>query len=251
MYLRFVKLKVKTAEFAELERVYSDVVIPALSETSGCLWAGLLAPSDGIGLWMSMTLWRSQSKAEDHETDGGFQHLMDEISPYLTDPVRWGIDLWSQPPAEPDEEIEKSSIEGHSVEASSSSSDSAIRRMSDLHVRIVSIIVRPGRLEEFRNWYRTDVIPVVSSMTGCRYVFFVEDLHQQDHGLSVTIWNSEDAAFRYETSGIFDAVMEKAIDTSAEPSFSEPFRISEFNNVTQIAGVLEVTKYRLLVGEKL
>jgi quinol monooxygenase YgiN len=251
MYLRFVKLKVKTTEVAELERVYADVVIPALRETSGCLWAGLLEPSDGVGHWMSMTLWRRQSKAEDHESNGGFQHLMNEISPYLTDPVRWGIDLWSQPPAEPENELEESSIEGHSVEASSSSSDSAIRRLSDLHVRLVSITVRPGKLAEFRNWYRTDVIPVVSSMTGCRYVFFVEDVHQDNHGLSVTIWNSEDAAFRYETSGIFDAVMEKAIDTSAEPSFEEPFRISESTDPAQVPGVLEITKYRLLVGEKL
>ncbi|MEE8367999.1 MAG: antibiotic biosynthesis monooxygenase [Thermoanaerobaculia bacterium] len=251
MYLRFVKLKVKTAQVDELERVYSDVVIPALRGTSGCLWAGLLAPRDEVGLWMSMTLWRSQNKAEAHETDGGFQHLMNEISPYLTDPVRWGIDLWSQPPAEPDEEPEESSIEGHSVEASSSSSDSAIRRMSDLHVRIVSITVRTGMLEEFRNWYRSDVIPVVSSMTGCRYVFFVEDIHQKDRGLSVTIWNTEDAAFRYDSSGIFDAVMEKAIDTSAEPSFGEPFRISDSDTFTQVVGVLEVTKYRLLVGERL
>lgn len=251
MYLRFVRLSVKTGEVAELERVYSEVVIPALSETTGCLWAGLLAPSDGVGPWMSMTLWRRQSQAEDHETDGGFQHLMNEISHLLTDPVRWGIDLWSQPPAEPADEFEQSSIEGHSVEASSSSSDSAIRRMSDLHVRIVSITVQPGRLGEFCNWYRTDVIPVVSSMTGCRYVFFVEDVHQENHGLSVTIWNSEDAAFRYETSGIFDAVMEKAIDTSAEPSFDEPFRILESTIPPEVPGVLEVTKYRLLVGEKL
>jgi len=39
---------------------------------------------------------------------------------------------------------------------------------------------------------------------GCRAVFLVENTKTQERALSVTIWDSEEDAIRYELSGGFD-----------------------------------------------
>ena len=62
MYLRFIRLVVREGAESGFQSFYRERVIPALSETLGCLFAGLLTPwrSDEH---RSLTLWRSPDDA--------------------------------------------------------------------------------------------------------------------------------------------------------------------------------------------
>jgi len=203
MFMRFVNLKVREGRQRDFARFYEDRVIPALQETGGCLYASLLQPSDDDQEHVSMTMWRSREAAEAYETSGMFDKLLDDSDPYLAEVSEGRVQSSARSsgvfPA-----LQEPEVEAYPVEVAAIGEVVDAVGPQHFFVRIVSARVESGRFDEFKNRYDDEVKPVLMATKGCRMVFLVENVKRRSRVLSVTVWDSEEDAIRYEISGAFD-----------------------------------------------
>jgi heme-degrading monooxygenase HmoA len=203
MHMRFVRFKVKEDKLWEYSRYYEDRVIGALQETAGCLFASLLQPSGDDNECVSMTMWRSRELAEAYEKSGLYDEILDESDEYLAEASEWHVRLAGDPggtvPPLQDPEIEAYPVElaGFSDRADQFSS-------RGIYLRIVAARVESGKFDDLKNTYDREIKPDLLATKGCRAVFLVEGVGVSSRALSVTVWDSEEDAIRYELSGAFD-----------------------------------------------
>ena len=80
-------------------------------------------------------------------------------------------------------------------------------------LRIVSLKVLPGKLDEFNHLYKVNAVPALRKTTGCRYVYLLESDQRAGEVLSVTSWDSTQDAEAYEQSGLFEQLLESQKQT--------------------------------------
>jgi heme-degrading monooxygenase HmoA len=203
MFMRFVNLRVKEGRQRALVQFFEDRVIPALGETDGCLYASLLQPSDDDLEFVSMTTWRSSEAAEAYETSGLFDELLDESDDFLAEVSEGQVQSAAKSegsfPTLQDPEVEAYPVE---VAAIGEVVDAVGPRR--FFVRIVSARVDASRFDDLVKRYDEEIKPELMATRGCRGVFLVENVKRRSRVLSVTIWDSEEDAIRYEISGAFD-----------------------------------------------
>src|SRR4051812_32317313 len=117
MYLRFLRLRVREGQEGAFTRFYQESVIPALANTPGCLFAGLLAP------WrsethQSLTIWESAEQATQYEESGLFPRLLAEASPMLSDTAEWRVRLSRDPSETIDPSRREPPSEGYQTRSS-------------------------------------------------------------------------------------------------------------------------------------
>ena len=116
-------------------------------------------------------------------------------------------------------------------------------------VRIVSLKLRPGKLEEFKRLYSGQVIPALRKVKGCRYIYLTERSDRKDEVISVTSWESKEDAENYEQSGLFARLLE-----SQQSALSEFYRwkLKEQKLQSGLAATSEdptVEHFDMLVGK--
>jgi heme-degrading monooxygenase HmoA len=74
--------------------------------------------------------------------------------------------------------------------------------------------------------YRDRVIPTLESIEGCRYAGMLQSVHEPDSCVSLTLWNAEQHARAYESSGLFAKLLEEMRPVFSESSESQ-IRLSE------------------------
>ena len=208
MFMRIVNLKVKEGRLRDLAQFYEDRVLPALQESGGCLYAGLLQPSDDDQECVSMTFWRSSKAAEAYETSGLYDQLLDDSDDFLAEVSEGRVQSsseWSSAfPVLQDPEVEAYPVEvaavGEVVDAVGP---------HQFFVRIVSARVDSSRFDELKKRFDEEIKPALMATKGCRAVFLVENVKRRSRALSVTMWDSEEDAIRHEMSGAFDELVAK------------------------------------------
>jgi heme-degrading monooxygenase HmoA len=203
MFMRIVNLKVKEGKQGDLARFYENRVIPALKASEGCFYAALLQPSDDDLECISMTFWQSREAAEAYEKSGLYDELLDESDDFLAEVSTGrvqsaGGSTGTQPG------LQDPPVEAYPVEVAAVGEVVDAVGPQRFFVRIVSARVEAGRFEDFRKRYDEEVKPALMATKGCRAVFLVENVKRRSRVLSVTIWDSEEDAIRYELSGAFD-----------------------------------------------
>jgi heme-degrading monooxygenase HmoA len=213
MYLRFVRLQVRAGQEAAFTRFYQERVIPALAATEGCLYAGLLAPWRGDA-HQSLTIWASAEHAGAYEASGLYHGLLGQAGAMLADRAEWRVRLARDPLETADPSRRAPPSKGYVVEADEGS---AALEGDDRapFVRIVSLRVAPGRLEEFVAIYHQQVIPALKQVPGCLGVFLAEGADDARGVTSITLWSREEHAVRYEMSGEFERLTARLRDTFA------------------------------------
>ncbi len=213
MYMRLLQLQAKPEELPNLRRFYEAVIVPTLQKTPGCLYACLMQSVQRDEEVISMTLWESPAHASAYEKSGTYQKLLDEARPMLADSTEWRMQLtkdlkldYSPVPAEP-------TIKASPIEAMSGESKSAGPRPGQMFLRIVSVTVKPGMLEEYKNRYVNEVIPGFQQTKGCRHAYLTFGSEDNNQAFSVTIWDSREAAEEYERSGRFAHLLDKVKHT--------------------------------------
>lgn len=203
MYMRFVHLKVQRDRVAEFGRFYEARIIPALRETPGCLYASLLQPTAGDDECISMTTWRSAAAAEAYEAGGLYDQLLDESDEFMDHAGGWDLQTSGQGPSTP-RPLHDPDVEAYPVEVAAVGEVVDATGPQSFYVRIVAARIEPGRFAELKARYDREVKPALMATRGCRAVFLVESVRVQARVLSVTVWDSEEDAIRYELSGAFD-----------------------------------------------
>lgn len=209
MYMRLVEIEVKDGQDPALRDHYAHRIIPALERRAGCFYAGLLQSVRRSEHCISLTIWDSRQHFEDYEEEGVFRELLDEARPYLAD-SSWNetrmrmVGLPDLPPAQAEPMI-------RSFPVAAQSTDDAHARIGTLRcLRIVSVTALPGKLEEFIHLYKEMVIPTLRRVTGCRHTWLLMNDTQSRQLYSISSWDSAHSAGKYEQSGLFEGMLERA-----------------------------------------
>ena len=219
MFMRMVQVKVKSETADQLASLYSELIIPELQKTPGCVYASLIRSSLNPDEAISMTLWDSLEHADSYEQGGKFQNLMNQVTPFLSDSSEWKIQLskdysWEYIPSH-----EEPVVKSYKVTTSFPAPPSPGGASEHLYVRILSVRLKPGKLEEFASLYNLEILPMLQKVQGCRYAFLTEGVAERNEVISVTIWDRKDAADIYEESGLF-----KKLTRKVEHTFSELYQ---------------------------
>lgn len=213
MFMRLVHRKIKPESLSVYRAMYEAKFIPALQQTLGCLYAGLIQSAQHTDECISMTLWDEKENAEAYEQSGVFAKILHDAEPYLADSSEWrfqlaeDLTLQYQPvPVEPLVQAYRVAI---------IASNKSIPQSSSLYLRIVSPILRSGKLEEFKQLYNNEILPALRTVKGCLFAFLTENI-KEDHIISVTIWESKHDADVYEQTGIFSQLVKKVEHTFSE-----------------------------------
>lgn len=206
--MRFVNLKIPGDAAWEVREFYKKTVIPTLRSTEGCLFASLMQPTVEVDECVSMTVWASQEHAKAYEESGVYDRLLDEGDDAIAEGTEWEAQLTGDrdggPPPLYDPEVE-----GYPVNVAGGTTLLEGEDSRRLYLRIVAVRIDPDRIQELRQRYDQEVAPALLETLGCRAAFLVEGVKSRSRALSVTIWDSEEHAVRYELSGRFDELVAK------------------------------------------
>lgn len=199
MYLRFVRLIVREGAEAKFAEFYRERVLPALRSTDGCRFAGLLTPWRAGDAHRSLTIWDSPEQALAYEAGALYPLLLREAEPLLSKRTEWRVRLGKDPLATIDPLNRVIPSEGYLVDAGDTGD--GLGGGESLFVRILSVKVDRDRAREFVELYSSVVIPALQCQAGCRGVLLAEGREQPDGILSISLWDREEDAVRYESSG--------------------------------------------------
>ena len=208
MHMRLVHIEVKKGALPLLQEFYSKRIIPSLHDVKGCRYAGLTQSIHHPEQCISLTLWDSQEDAQAYESKGTFKGLMEGVHPYLSESSEFKIQLSENLTLEyvpvPNEPV----VKDYPIAARSEIPLSGRDSDNAMWLRIVSLKILPGKLDEFNRLYAEHAIPALRNAKGCRHVYLLESGERSHEVLSVTSWDSKQDAEAYENSGLFEQLLE-------------------------------------------
>jgi len=205
MYLRFIHISIEEPRLKEVQSFYQERVIPDLEAAGGCRFAGLLQSTLDGARCVSLTLWDSAEQADSWATSDRYRQILEDGSSLLSGAATWQGALT-------DTSMPESATRTFTIEAGEQTRpDNALSGQG--FFRITSFRVREGAWDDLVQLYEHEVVATLLSMQGCRSAFLVESTEDPDRGLSVSIWDREEDAIRYELSGNFDLLTRKLKDT--------------------------------------
>ena len=208
MYMRIVQARAKTGTLPTLQALYNERVIPVLRNVNGCRYAAFMVSTRHADECLSMTLWDEPENALAYEASGRFPQLLDALKPHFSESselrLQLSEDLTLQFVPVPEDPI----VEGYAVAVKEGLETPEPDGTDHLWVRMVSLKLRPGKLEEYKHDYLTRVVPALRGLKGCRSVYLTARPGTSDEVFSVTTWDSLQSAEAYERSGLYESLLD-------------------------------------------
>jgi heme-degrading monooxygenase HmoA len=248
MFMRLVQVKVKPESSDNLAALYAQRIVPVLQQTPGCIYASLIRSTSNPDESISLTLWNTAHDADVYEQSGSFQRLIAEAQPYFSDSSEWKIQLSKDLTLEYTPVSEEPVVRSY-TETTPSTDRPQLAAEGRLFIRILSVKLQPGKTEEFAKIYHSEILPVLRNVQGCRYAFLTEGVEERNEVISLTIWDSKEAAEVYEASGLF-----KKLTKRVQHTFSELYQwkmAAERRSSVQVATTedLNVKGYHVVSGK--
>ncbi len=203
MYIRIVSAKFKPESIAIIRELYQRSIIPQLQKVHGCLYLGLMQEERQRDEGITMTLWDSYASVRDYQKSGVYEQLLAQMQPYLSNRSDYRINLSDN------YELDYSPVEEKPKVASYASlvqKERDIMSSEDhplLLMRIISLKIQPGKMEEFRKIYSEQIIPALRQVKGCRNAFLSDRLEESNEIISLTVWENKQDLARYIESGLY------------------------------------------------
>ena len=167
-----------------------------------CMRACLRPTADDVEC-VSMTWWRSRKDVEAYEMSGLYDQLLDEMDDMMAEVVEWKVHSSSDLKRDL-HLLQDPDVEAYPVEVAAIGEVVDAVGPQNFFVRLVSARIQTGKFDALKERFDREIKPALMATKGCRAVFLVENTKTQERALSVTIWDSEEDAIRYEMSGGFD-----------------------------------------------
>ena len=145
-----------------------------------------------------------------------YKKLSEDIKPFLSQSSEWKIELSEDLQLEYKPTAHPTKVKNYAVALQTSPDGSLIKEEDDLFVRIVSVKIQQGKVDEFKGLYSKEIMPALQASKGCLYAFLNESLKEKDEFLSVSIWSSKADADEYENSGRFEGLTKKVKHTFSQ-----------------------------------
>jgi heme-degrading monooxygenase HmoA len=206
--MRFVHVKFPPENLSKIQEIYDGTIIPGLQDVQGCLFASLIIseshPDEGI----SFTLWDSKEHVIEYEKVGLYYELLGKVLPLLSESSVWKIQLSKDMKLEYTPVPEEPVVKSFATVVQSDTEIPAAQNESLMYLRIVSLKIKPEKMEDFRKQYSSETIPALKKVKGCRFAYLTESAEEKNEVVSVTLWDSREDAENYEKSGLFKELLE-------------------------------------------
>ena len=93
LYLRLVSMNLEKNKIDEFRKIYKNEIIPALQNTIGCTFAYLVESIHKKSEVISITIWENKKSADDYESSGRFNELLEKLKPTFSKFYQWKIAL--------------------------------------------------------------------------------------------------------------------------------------------------------------
>jgi heme-degrading monooxygenase HmoA len=252
MFMRLLQSKVKPETVGKLGEFYETKVIPELQKIKGCRFAGLIQDRTQPGTGISMTLWQTKEDAEAYGKSKVFQTLMKELEPYLLESSEWKIQLTEDLELTYAPVREEPVIKSYTVKAQTHIKAPVQPEITRMCTRIVSPKIQKGKIKEFIEIYKQEIIPALQTTDGCLYAYLMENLQEkeQEEVISVTIWESREKAEQYEKSGEFDRLVGKVKHTFSQLSQWQMSLEKEPGKQVKTSDDMSVSHYTMVAGKQ-
>ena len=182
MYVQLAWGRARPGTWDNLRQFYVDKVIPFTMGMSGLqerqLWRGTSDP-DEMGFY---SVWGSLQDLRNYETSEARRQLAGEAEEFFYPMAYPRGETWIK-----HFEVVSSSGSGNSDEA---------------YVMMAWGKLRLGSWDQFEDFYRAQVEKTTGTVDGLRNRALLRSTEDPDEGLSISVWDSEDALLRYERSGL-------------------------------------------------
>jgi heme-degrading monooxygenase HmoA len=212
MYMRLLQLKIKKESVPLINDFYDSRALAQLQNTRGCQFASLLQDQLQPEELISLTLWERLEDAEAYSRSEVFLKIMEEVRPHLAESSEWKVQLSREMELTCSPLEEEPRIDSYQVAAQEELKPGS----GPSFIRLFSMRVREERLDEFKRIYNGEILPALKTTPGCTYAFLIENLRDRHHLVSLTLWENAMAAEKYEKTGLFAALLEKASHTLSE-----------------------------------
>jgi heme-degrading monooxygenase HmoA len=212
MYMRLLRLKIKEESIPLIGEFYASRALAELQNTRGCQFASLLQNQHQPEELISLTLWERLEDAEAYSRSDVFRKIMEEVRPHLADSTEWKIRLSKEMELTYAPLEEEPRIDSYQVAVEEKLKPGG----GPSFIRFFSMIVREEWLNEFERIYNGEILPALRTTPGCTSAFLIENLRDPHHLVSLTLWESAKAAEKYETTGLFAALLGKVSHTLSE-----------------------------------
>jgi heme-degrading monooxygenase HmoA len=249
MFVRFVRLQVREGREAAFAEWYRERVIPALARTHGCVFAGLLTPWRGVDHHRSLTIWRNAGAAAAYERSGLYHELLEEASPMLSPKTEWVVRGGQAPGATTDAGIREIPPEGFLIDAGDGAQGRLGESIETAFVRFVSVRIAPDHIGEFVSAYSNRILPRLRAQPGFRGGMLAEDRTEVGTCLSITLWDREEDALRYELE-TFPALVE-GVKGTFSPIYDWAAELAGGEREDPRRDAIRVSSYQLVTGQRL
>ena len=247
MFMRLVQAKVKPEAEARVNEVYREKVLSVLQNTLGCIYASLIKSESHPHEYISMTLWESKEHVDAYVESGIYKTVLQNLQPVLADSSEWKIQLSKDLTLEYAPITDDPVAESYTVATASSEKVSLPEEKQPLHVRLLSLKIRPEKTESFKEVYKSEIIPALLKTQGCRYAFLTESMRDIHGFISITIWNSAKDAEKYETTGLFQQLLERTQAMMTE-LFQWKMQLGQ-NSTSATSDDIHVERYEVVAGK--
>lgn len=250
MYLRLVHVRIKSETLPVAQQLYNEKIASRLEDVPGCLYAGLMLSEHHRDECISMTLWDSWEHAEGYVKSGLFKELMGEALPYLSDTSEWKIRLSRELELEYRPVRQEPVVKSYTMTAQTDSEVPPQDAGERMYLRIVSAKVQPRKMDELREIYSKEIIPVLRATRGCRYAYLTQGMEETNEAISVTIWSTREYANAYDQSGGFAELLDKVRHTFSEAYQWKMALEREFSVDVVSSGDPDIEGYSIVAGKR-
>lgn len=250
MYIRLVEAIVRQGKGPALESVYRDSIIPVLEKTDGCLFAGLLQSINNSGQYASLTLWQSEESIQNYNDSGSYEKNVEYVRPFLEESSEWKIQLSKESEIEYVPVKQEPVVKSYPVETEDENLSENIDGERK-YLRVLSLKVKTGREEEFKQIYKNDIQTVLKETPGCRFSFLVDNSSGENEFLSLTIWDDLESVKLYEDEGEFSNLLKKVSHTLAELyQWKMALESKSKSKYSVTSKDLDISKFTMVTGKK-
>jgi len=212
MYMRLLQLKIKEDSIPLSGDFYASRALAELQYTRGCQFASLLQSQRHPEELISLTIWDRLEDAEAYSRSAVFLKIMEEVHPHLADSSEWKVQLSKEIELTYAPLQEEPRIDSYRVAVQEQLKPGS----GPSFIRFFSMTVKAERLAEFKRLYNGEILPALKTTPGCTGAFLIRNLRDPQHLVSLTLWENAMAAEKYETTGLFDSLLEKVSHTLSE-----------------------------------
>ena len=248
MFMRLLKLKLKSDFIEEFKSFYENTVYPELSVLPGCVFAGLINSTPQMNEFISLTFWKTRLHAEEYENSGPFKALFQKARMYLEESSEWKVHLSENMELEYGPVENEPDIKKYAVTAGNED-DEILTASSNMFVRILSLIIQEDKVDEFRKLYTDLVIPTLNDTRGCQYAFLTESVSATNEFISVTIWNRKEDAEEYESGGIYRELTNKVKHTFSKLYLWRMSLEKDHDTKIRTSDDFKVEHYKIITGK--